>query len=298
VPCVPFWGELSRWNDAVRSFGGVRKDYRRRVSIDDPATAYGLFTGRFSEPLAREFANVVGPTPGQRVLDVGCGPGALTQVVVERVGAPGVAAVDPSEAFVAAAKARLPAVDVRRASAEDLPYADVTFDVALAQLVVHFMADPVAGLREMARVTKPAGVVAACVWDNAGGCGPLSPLWRAAHDLDPAIGDEGGAAGAREGHLAELARDAGLSRVQSSRLTVEVPFGTFQDWWEQLTLGVGSGGAYVHGLEESHRQALRERLERMLGPGPLTASASAWCVRAEVAGSGSRSVESNRRTGA
>jgi SAM-dependent methyltransferase len=180
----------------------------------------------------------------------------------------------------------LPGVDVRRASAEDMPYAEGTFDAALAQLVVHFMAAPVAGLREMARVTRAGGVVAACVWDNAGGSGPLSPLWRAAHDLDPLTGDESSAAGAREGHLAELARDAGLARVHSSRLTVEVRFETFHEWWEPLTLGVGSGGAYLQGLEEPRREALRERLERMLGPGPFTVSASAWCVRAEAGSPG------------
>lgn len=256
-----------------------------RVHVDDPATAYGLFTGRFSEPLAREFADVVGLTPGQRVLDVGCGPGALTQVLAERLGLPAVSAVDPSAAYVAAARARLPGVEIRRASAEGLPYAEGTFDAALAQLVVHFMVDPVAGLREMARVTRPAGVVAGCVWDNAGGSGPLSPLWRAARSLDPAAGDESAAAGARKGQLAELAREAGLVRVDTSRLTVEVSFETFGEWWEPLTLGVGSGGAYVHGLEESGREALSERLEQALGPAPFTVSASAWCVRAEVAGS-------------
>ena len=256
------------------------------MSIDDPATAYGLFTGRFSEPLAREFADVVGLTPGLRVLDVGCGPGALTQVLVESLGATVVSAVDPSEAFVAAARARLPGVDVRRASAEELPYAEGSFDAALAQLVVHFMVDPVAGLREMARVTRASGVVAACVWDNAGGSGPLSPLWREAQGLDPATSDESGGAGAREGHLAELAREAGLARIESLRLTVEVPFATFHEWWEPLTLGVGSGGAYVRGLEEAAREALRERLEQVLGPAPFTVSASAWCVRAEVNGAG------------
>ena len=78
------------------------------------------------------------------------------------------------------------------------------FDAALAQLVVHFMADPVAGLREMARVTRGGGVVAACVWDHGGGRGPLSPFWEAAHELDPDVGDESKLAGAREGHLLEL----------------------------------------------------------------------------------------------
>ena len=252
------------------------------MSPDDAATAYGRFTGRFSEALALEFIDFVDPAPGQRVLDVGCGPGALTQLLVDRLGPTGVAGVDPSEAFVEAARVRLPGVDLRPASAEDLPYADGTFDAALAQLVVHFMTDPVAGLREMSRVTRPGGLVAACVWDNAGGAGPLSALWRAAQELDPTVRDESGGAGAREGHLAELAREAGLERVESSTLTVEVPFETFHEWWEPFPLGVGSGGAYVQGLEEAARDALRGRLEGELGPGPFSAAASAWCLRAEA----------------
>jgi len=262
--------------------GGPGEGYGRRVSLDDAATAYDLFTGRFSSALAQKFVQVVDPTPGQRVLDVGCGPGALTRLLVDRVGASAVAAVDPSEAYVAAAQARLPGVDVRRAVAEDLPYADATFDATLAQLVVHFLVDPAAGLREMARVTRRGGVVTACVWDNAGGTGPLSPLWRAAQDLDPGVRDESGGAGAREGHLAELARDAGLARVESTRLTVEVVFQTFREWWEPLALGVGSGGAYVQGLDEPHRDALRSRLESLFGSGPFRAFAAAWCVRAEA----------------
>ena len=258
------------------------QDYRRDVSISDAATAYGLFTGRFSQALAQPFADLVGLVPGQRVLDVGCGPGALTEVLVRALGPAAVSAVDPSEAYVEAARARLPGVDVRRAPAEDLPYDAATFDSALAQLVVHFMADPVAGLREMARVTRPGGVVAACVWDNAGGCGPLSPLWRTAQQLDASVRDESGGAGAREGQLAELAREAGLVGVESVRLTVDVPFATFHEWWGPLTQGVGSGGAYVKGLDERHRGELGELLERTLGPAPFTVSASAWSVRAEV----------------
>ena len=101
------------------------------------------------------------------MLDVGCGPGALTAELVRRLGPGSVSAVDPSEPFVAAARERHPGVDVQRASAEELPFEDQEFDAALAQLVVHFMADPVAGLREMARVTREQGVVAACVWDLA-----------------------------------------------------------------------------------------------------------------------------------
>src|SRR3954454_18582305 len=160
--------------------------------------------GRYSVLLTPQFADLAGVGPGQRVLDVGCGPGALTTELVERVGASNVAAVDPSESFVAAARERHPGVDVQEAPAETLPYADDVFDAALAQLVVHFMADPVQGLTEMARVTRAGGVVAACVWDHAGGRGPLSLFWDVAHRFDPGAADESDLAGAREGHLGEL----------------------------------------------------------------------------------------------
>src|SRR3954447_25948034 len=124
--------------------------------------------GRYSEPLADQFVDLAGIEPGQRALDVGCGPGVLTARLVQRCGAESVSAVDPSSSFVEAARERLPGVDVREASAEDLPFADGGFDVALAQLVVHFMAGPVAGLREMGRVAVPGATVSASVWDHHG----------------------------------------------------------------------------------------------------------------------------------
>src|SRR5580765_4586183 len=141
--------------------------------------------GRYSMPLAPAFADFAAVTAGRRVLDVGCGPGALTTELAQRLGPEAVSAVDPSESFVAAARERHPGVTVQRAAAEELPFEDDAFDVSLAQLVVHFMSDPEAGLREMARVTREGGVVAACVWDHAGGRGPLSPYWDAARELDP-----------------------------------------------------------------------------------------------------------------
>lgn len=252
------------------------------MTTGDAATTYGRFTGRFSETLAQEFVTALAPHLQGRVLDVGCGPGALTARLVERLGAQRVAGADPSEPFVEATRARLPGVDVRCAPAERLPFDDDTFDVAVAQLVVHFMTDPVAGLREMARVTRPGGIIAACVWDNAGARGPLSPLWQAAHELDPAVGDESAAVGAREGQLAEVATLAGLVDVQSSSVTVHVPFSDVEDWWAPLAAGVGSGGAFVTRLDDRHRAALRELIGRRFGPGPFTADATAWCVTARV----------------
>jgi SAM-dependent methyltransferase len=255
------------------------------MAFDVTAEAYGRFMGRFSEPLAGQLADLAGVAAGsgQQVLDVGCGPGALTAELVDRLGAGAIAAVDPSTPFVAAARDRLPAVDVRRAAAEELPYPDDTFDTALAQLVVHFMADPVAGLREMARVTRPGGVVAACVWDFAGERAPLTTFWRAVGQLDAAAADESGLGGARAGHLAELAVAAGLVDVEPAELTVRIAYPTFDDWWEPYTLGVGPAGDHVAGLDAAGREALRARCADLLPPAPIDVEATAWAVRATVA---------------
>src|SRR5439155_26365215 len=160
--------------------------------------------GRYSVPLASRFADFAGVAAGQRGLDVGCGPGALTTELTRRLGADAVWAVDPSEQFVEAVRLRCVGVKVERAAAEHLPFEDRLFDAALAQLVVHFMSDPVAGLREMARVTRGEGAIVASVWDHAGERTPVSTFWRAARDLGLTTRDESAFAGARRGHLVEL----------------------------------------------------------------------------------------------
>ena len=252
------------------------------MSFDVSADSYARFMGRFSEPLAVRFAEAAHVRVGDRALDVGCGPGALTALLVERLGAKAVSAIDPSAPFVAAVHERFPEVDVRTGVVEELPFRDDGFDVTLAQLVVHFMADPVSGLREMGRVTRPGGLVTACVWDHAGGGGPLTTFWRAAHDLDPGAPGEAGLAGAREGHLAELCEAAGLHQVESTLLTANVRFATFADWWEPFTLGVGPAGAYVTGLDEARREVLMARCAELLPSPPFQIAASAWSVSARA----------------
>ena len=248
------------------------------VSFDVSADAYLRFMGRYSEPLAARFADLAGVRRGQRVLDVGCGPGALTAELVRRAGTGAVSAVEPSASFAAAVRERLPGADVRQCAAEQLPFPDAAFDAALAQLVVHFMADPVLGLREMARVTRPGGAVCACVWDHAGGRGPLAAFWGAVRELDPAAGDESGLAGVREGHLARLFTQAGLGGTQVTTLTVRVRYGSFEEWWEPFTLGVGPAGAYVASLAPDRREALRDQCRRRLPAGPAEISATAWAA--------------------
>ncbi|MET0965415.1 MAG: class I SAM-dependent methyltransferase [Nakamurella sp.] len=240
------------------------------------ARAYEQFMGRYSEPLAAEFIALLGLQAGDRVLDVGCGPGAVASRLVDQLGLAQVSAVDPSEPFVAAVRARLPGLDARRAFAETLPFGDDEFNCAVAQLVVHFMKDPVAGLREMARVTRSGGVVAANVWDHAGGAGPLAVFWRAVASLDPDAHDESQLAGARQGHLVELFGRAGLHDVTESVLTVHVHYQDVEQWWLPFTLGVGPAGAYVARLGDPQRVELKAACTKLLPPAPFDIAASAW----------------------
>jgi SAM-dependent methyltransferase len=243
------------------------------------AESYDRFMGRYSVQLSPGLADLAGVQGGQKVLDVGCGPGALTGELVRRLGADAVAAVDPSASFVEAARERNPGVDVRTASAESLPYPDDSFDAALAQLVVHFMSDPVAGLAEMARVTRTDGVVAACVWDYGGERAPLALFWQAARSLDPDARDESELPGTRAGHLAELFRAAGLREVEEATLSAKVEFASFDEWWEPFTLGVGPAGAHARSLDEERLTALRDRCRELLPEPPFTVDASAWAAR-------------------
>jgi SAM-dependent methyltransferase len=249
------------------------------VSFAVPPESYDRFMGVYSVQLAPQLADLAGVAAGQRVLDVGCGPGALSTELVRRLGPNGVTAVDPSESFVAAARERLPGVTVERASAERLPFPDDAFDAAIAQLVVHFMSDPVAGLAEMGRVTRRGGVVAACVWDHAGGHSPLSPFWDAVRVLKPEVDDESGLPGAREGHLAELFDAAGFREIDATTVTATVEHRTFEEWWTPFTFGIGPAGAFVAGLSKDQQTELSELCRERLPDAPFTITARAWAAR-------------------
>ena len=241
--------------------------------------AYDRFMGRYSRPLAGVFADAAGVAAGQRVLDVGCGPGALTGELRGRLGAASVCAIDPSEPFVEACARLNPGVDVRHGSAEDLPYADREFDAALAELVFHFVSDPLLAAREMARVVRPGGTVGACVWDFAGGMTMLRVFWEAALVVNPRAPDEAGTLRfGRDGELGELFAAAGLREIAGGALDVEAAYDGFDDFWQPFLGGAGPAGAFCASLDEGGRARLREGMFDRLGcpSGPFALPARAW----------------------
>lgn len=240
---------------------------------------YDRFMGRYSQPLARQLADWLEVTPGQRAVDVGCGPGALTGVLAERLGADHVAAVDPSAPFVEACRSRFPGVDVRQGGAESLPFDDDSADVAAACLVVHFMTDPVAGVREMARVTRSGGWVGATVWDLKGSRAPMAPLWKAVAEVAPEHDDETELHGGSRDSLVGILEAAGLADVEAVEMAVTVTHATFEEWWEPYLFGVGPAGEAVAALDGDTRSRLEDVLRRDLGDGPFDVTAVAYAAR-------------------
>jgi SAM-dependent methyltransferase len=246
-----------------------------------PAEAYDRLVGRYGRELARALIDAAGLRPGHRAVDVGCGPGALTSELVALLGAEHVAAVDPSVPFVEACRGRLPGVHVEVGSAEELPFEDAAFDGALSQLVVNFMTDPPAGVREMRRVTRPGGTVAAAVWDYAGEMTLLRRFWDAAIALDPSAEDldEGRCMPfCTRDELGGLWSAAGLTEVRVSSVVVAAGYDDFEDLWQPLELGVAPSGAYATSLPSERRMALKAELRRRLGvgPEPFRLTARAW----------------------
>jgi len=247
--------------------------------------AYDRFMGRYSGPLAPLFADFAGIEAPMTVLDVGCGPGALTGELVRRIGEEHVAAADPTEQFVAACRERFPGTRVEQAPAEELPFPDGSFDATLAQLVVAFMSDGVAGVREMARVTREGGVVAACMWV----LGPEMEFLHVVHGAGVAIAPDHPAASAAqryrsEPELLELFEAAGVRDVETGSLVVTVEYADFDELWGSVAGGAGPIGEILQSLDadgvESFRSEVYERLGDRGEPFSLSGRALAICGKA------------------
>lgn len=259
-------------------------------SFQTTGEAYDAFMGRYSRPLAVAFADRAGVAAGQSALDVGCGPGALTSVLVERLGVRAVRACDPSEPFVAECAARHPGVDVRPGRAEALPFEDDGFDAVLAQLVLHFVSGPTAAAAELARVLRPGGTAAACVWDATGGMQMLRHFWDATLTVGLDVPGE-----ARElrfggsGEITGLLAAAGFHDLAETTVTVSTTYADIDDLWSGFLAGIGPAGACCVGQPPGTRDALRAALDGSLGSprGPFVLDAVARCVVGRAPGGAS-----------
>lgn len=246
------------------------------VSGDD----YDFFMGRWSRLLAPALAEAAQIAAGGRVLDVGCGPGALTGVLVDLVGAGSVAACDPSPTFVAECAERHPGIDVRQGRAEQLPWPDRSFDAVLAQLVLNFVPDRDAAATEVTRVLRPGGTFAAVVWDYAEGMEMLRLFWDAARAVRTDAPDEAHpAALGGAGELSDFLEASGFEAVAEGTLRVESTYADANEVWQGFLVGVGPAGAWCLSLPEEEREALRrELLGRLPRSGPVTLAALARCA--------------------
>jgi SAM-dependent methyltransferase len=260
-------------------------------SFQSSGAAYDTFMGRYSRPLAAPFADAADITEGLSALDVGCGPGALTGVLVDRLGAGAVAACDPSPPFVTECATRYPGVDVRPGRAEALPFDDGSFDRVLAQLVLHFVSDPAQAAREFRRVLRPGGKVSACVWDFDEGMQMLRLFWDAALTIDPEAPDEARTLRfGRAGEITQLLDAAGFEQVSETTLTVASTYADFDELWSGLLAGIGPAGSYCVGLPQDRRTALRaEMFDRLGSPsGSFSLTAVARCASGREPGQQAR----------
>lgn len=251
--------------------------------FDAGTREYGRWVGRYLPTLSVAFADFAGVRDGERIVDVGCGPGGLVGELLSR-GAR-VAAIDPAPRFVADCRAAYPAADVRQGVAEELPWPPRAFDQALASLVIAFMTDPQRGMAELRRVTRPGGTVAACMWDQGGDGMPMFDVfWAAARVLDPTAAGEGGMTGTRDGQIADYLERAGLQDVVAGHIEASATYADFDDFWEPFTYGIGPAGALLAQLPQAEQARLRELCRDRLPTGGFTLTARAWCARGIVPG--------------
>jgi SAM-dependent methyltransferase len=256
------------------------------------AEAYQRFMGRWSgklAPLLVEFSGV--PGRGQ-VLDVGSGTGNLAFSIAKLKPQCDVVGIDPSKEYVAYAESKNSVPDrvkFRIGDAQQLQFPSASFEGGLSLLVFNFIPDRPRALRELIRVTKPGGSISAAVWDYAAEMRMLRTFWDAAGAVDPAATarDESHMPLCRAGELAGLWKLAGLTQVEDSALDMTMRFESFADYWDPFLLGQGPAGAYLRGVDETRRLAIRDEVKRRLNVtsegAPLSMPARAWAARGTVA---------------
>ena len=258
----------------------VRKDNWAAGKLYEP------YVGRWSRLVAKEFLQWLQLPAQLDWLDVGCGTGALTQAILQQTQPRSVTGIDPSAGFIDYAKAQItdPRVTLEAADAQSLPVQSARFDVAVSGLVLNFVPKPLLAAQEMARAVRPAGVVAAYVWDYSGKMELMRYFWDAAVAVDPSASKL--AEGLRfpicqPPALVALFSEAGLRDVQTHAIDVTTAFRDFVDYWNPFLGGQGPAPGYAMSLSEDHRGALRDRIRATLpiaGDGSISLIARAWAV--------------------
>jgi SAM-dependent methyltransferase len=247
--------------------------------------AYDRFMGRYSAKLAPLFVDFVGIEPRMPVLDVGCGPGGLTTELARRVGAPNVAGIDPSPSLVEACRARLPNADIQNGSAEHLPWDDEEFDATLSQVVLSFVSDADQVAREMRRVVRARGSVAACMWLGGPAMQVGQLFWDSVASVDLDLRNRVPAALFREpGEIANLWKRSGLRDVEEAFLEVRATYENFDDLWTPVETAGGSIGTYMATADADRRAAIRDACRVRLGNPhqPFELSGRACAARGRV----------------
>jgi SAM-dependent methyltransferase len=202
------------------------------IRFDDGA-AYERYMGKWSQLAGDAFLGWLAPKPGLRWLDVGCGNGAFTEMLVERCAPASVHGIDPSEAQLAYARTRpaLRDAQFQKGDAMALPFANHSFDVAVMPLVIFFVPDPARGVAEMARVVSPGGIAAAYAWDIVGGGFPYEALWDEVKRMGVTVPQPPSPDASRIDAMRDMWQAAGLSEVETRELTVQRTFANFDDYW-------------------------------------------------------------------
>lgn len=251
------------------------------------AEAYERFMGRWSRLLARLFVDFTNFPDGGQVLDIGSGTGSLAFAIAQQKARSRVVGIDASGEYIAYANSRnaFPTrVTFQIGDAQELHFADATFQSSLSLLVFNFIPDPEKALRELRRVTQPRGGISAAVWDYCGRMRMLRVFWDAAASMDAGAEklDEKHMPLCREGELSRLWREGGLENVREQPLNITMRFQTFMDYWDPFLLGQGPAGVYVRTFQGDRLQVLREAVKERLSVSSenvaLTLPARAWAV--------------------
>jgi SAM-dependent methyltransferase len=257
------------------------------MSIWASGAAYEPYVGRWSRLVAREFVAWLAVPPESRWLDVGCGTGALSATILALALPATVTGIEASEGYAAYAREQIRDGRARfqQGDAQALPFDDGSFEATVSGLVVNFLSEPSRGLAEMARVTRPGGVVAVYVWDYAGEMQLMRHFWDAAAALDHAAAelDEGRRFPiCRPEALERLFTQVGIEDVAVRPVDVPTLFRDFDDYWSPFLGGQGPAPAYAMSLTEERRSALRDRIRGSLpisDDGSIQLMARAWAAR-------------------